>query len=134
VTGEYRWRNRDLALDAFNRTLDPMLRRAERSRVKSGVGYRIRRNATAAATWAAARCPSGPKREFGPCLARGGVVVQERAGEVNVLAVGLDVTVVTERGSARLTVVVRSIGGRRTGESTAFEATDGALTAITGDT
>lgn len=40
------------------------------------------------------------------CENRGGLVLQERAGETHLLAVAFDVTVVSERGEAELTVVI----------------------------
>ena len=59
----------------------------------------------------AANCPGGPNRDFGPCEATDGVVVQERAGETVVLAVAFDVRVTTERGWSRSTLVVRATTG-----------------------
>jgi len=44
-------------------------------------------------------------REFGPCRADRGVVVQERDDRTLVLAVAFDLTVVTERETTNLTVV-----------------------------
>ena len=68
--------------------------------------YRSASNASAATDWAATNCPGGSGRRFGPCEADRGVVVQERAGRTHVLAVAVDVTVTTERGTYAVTLVV----------------------------
>jgi hypothetical protein len=111
ATGEYDWSQRDQAIDEINDTLAPFVAQVEESRVESGVVYRVDRNVSAATTWAAANCPAGPNREFGPCEARGGVVVQERAGETQPLAVALDLRVTTDETTARLTFVFGGVGG-----------------------
>lgn len=67
---------------------------------------------TAAREWAAANCPGGDGRQFGPCRADRGVVVQRRAGETHPVAVAFDLRVTSERGRTDLTVVVRSVGRR----------------------
>ena len=71
--------------------------------------YRVTYNASAASDWAATNCPGGPGRQFGPCEVDRGVVVQERAGRTHVLAVALDVTVTTERGTYAVTLVVPAV-------------------------
>ncbi|WP_129114715.1 DUF7261 family protein [Halegenticoccus tardaugens] len=111
VIGEYDWDARSEAVDAVNRTLDPGVEEIEAARVDRNVAYEVERNGTAAETRAADDCPSGPKRDFGPCRARGGVVVQERADETHVLAVALDVRVTTESRESALTFVFETIGG-----------------------
>lgn len=110
VTGEYDWSQRDEAVDELNDTLAPFVAQVEESRVESGVVSAVAQNASVAATWATTNCPRGPNREFGACEARGGVVVQERAGETQPLAVALDVRVTTAETTTRLTVVFRSVG------------------------
>ncbi len=110
VVGEYDWDERNRAVYALNRTLDASVREIEGARVERNVIYEIERNATAADRWAAADCPRGPNRQFGQCRSSGGVVVQERAGETHVLAVGFDVRVTTERRRSVLTFVFRAVG------------------------
>jgi hypothetical protein len=100
--------------DAAARTREnmaPWLDRLRTARLADGVAYQASYNRTAAAEWATADCPTGPGREFGPCRAEDGVVVQERAGDVHAVAVAVDVTVVTRDGETRLTWVVRAVGG-----------------------
>lgn len=106
--GEYAWTDRQAAVTAVRDRLDARLTTLERSRVDAGVVSQASFNATAADEWAVAHCPSGPGREFGSCIADGGVVVQERDGRTLVLAVGYDLTVTTEDATTRLTTVVEA--------------------------
>lgn len=107
VAGTEDWSDRADAVDTVHARLDPHRRTLAESRVVSGTATRTAYNQSAARAWARSDCPGGPDRQFGPCEARRGVVVQERAGETHVLAVALDVTVTTERGVRSLTVVER---------------------------
>lgn len=109
VAGEYGWAERDQAAAEAGARLDRGLRELEQSRLSSGVAYRIERNQTAAAAWSDEHCPRGPNRAFGSCEAIDGIVVQERAGETAIVAVGFDVHATTERGAGELTVVVRPV-------------------------
>ena len=112
VAGEYAWADRRRAVDDIDATLEPAVRELESARVEEGVGYAVERNATAAERWAAANCPSGEKRAFGPCEADDGIVLQERAGEATVLAVAFDLHVVEDRATTDATLVVRAVGDR----------------------
>lgn len=100
------WASRDAAVDAVRANLEPRLETLATARIEQGTAYRIEYNQSTAQAWATANCPGGPDRQFGPCEARRGVVVQERAGRTHVLAVVLDVTVTTERGTRQVTLVV----------------------------
>jgi hypothetical protein len=62
-----------------------------------------------ATSWAETNCPGGPGREFGPCGSVGGVVVQERAGEVTVVAAAFRIRIVSPAESTTAAVVVRVI-------------------------
>lgn len=110
VPAEYAWDEREQAVDAVRADLEPRLDALRSSRVESGTVYQVEYNQSAAETWRQANCPSGPNRQFGPCEADRGVVVQERAGETQVLAVVFDVTVTTEDAEMRLTMVVEANG------------------------
>lgn len=112
VPGEYAWTERGAAVDAVRTRLDSRLRAIERARVEAGVARTVTYNDSAAADWAAADCPGGPDRQFGPCRVDRGVVVQERAGRTHVLAVGLDLRVTGPDRTASLTTVIRVVGGR----------------------
>jgi hypothetical protein len=102
--------DRDRALDRARRLLADDTRTLEASRVTEGVAYDVRENATAAGQWATSRDNTGPAREFGPYRTDGGLVSQNRAGQTHLVAVAFDVHVTTERGTTRLTVIVRSYG------------------------
>lgn len=108
----YPWSARRAAVGVVRDRLDPRLETLAGSQVQEGTGYLVDYNGTAADRWATEACPGGRGRAFGPCEARRGVVVQERAGETHVLAVAFDVTVTTERGRTDLTLVVRAIERR----------------------
>lgn len=110
IDGEFEWTNRSGATARVDAALDRRVRRIEAADAPDGTVVEVERNATAAERWAAANCPSGPMREFGPCEATDGVIVQRRAGEVTLLAVAFDVQVTSTRRDARLRRVVRVAG------------------------
>jgi len=105
------WAGRTAVAAQVNRSLAEDVEAIEAAQVERGIAAEIRQNATEAAEWAAANCPGGSGRAFGDCETRGGLVLQERAGETALVAVSFDVRVVSERGEADLTVVIRSVGG-----------------------
>lgn len=112
VAGEYAWRRRTDAVDTVDARLNDTIARIERARLDRGVAVSVRRNGSAAAAaWSDEHCPGGSARAFGPCETDRAVVVQERAGETAVLAIGFDVTVTDERSTTRLTLVVETAGG-----------------------
>lgn len=111
VAGEYDWQERDRAAAALGSQLDDDTARLERSRVTSGVAYRVERNTSAASAWEDTHCPRGPNRAFGPCEVIAGIVVQERAGETAIVAVAFDVHATTDHGLGAMTVVIRPVGG-----------------------
>lgn len=106
VPSNYSWGRRDDAARTIRGRLRPRVDRLETARVESGTQLRVRYNDTAAASWAGKNCPGGDGRQFGPCRAVDGVVVQNRVGETTPLAVAFDVTVVRERGTTTVTLVV----------------------------
>ena len=110
VPATHSWGQRREAADTVRRRLAPRVDRLETARVESGTHLRIAYNASAAASWAAADCPGGDGRQFGPCRADRGVVLQNRVGEATPLAVAFDVTVTRERGTTEVTLVVRVAG------------------------
>ncbi|MFB6206456.1 MAG: hypothetical protein ABEJ05_08030 [Haloglomus sp.] len=109
LRGEYPWSERGRAVTALRNRLDARLAELERARVSEGVVYRTGYNQTVAAQWARAECPGGgDAREFGPCEADRGVVVQERAGRTLVLAVAYDLAVTTEDSQTWTTFVANA--------------------------
>ncbi|KAB1192335.1 hypothetical protein GJR96_02310 [Haloferax sp. MBLA0076] len=106
VAGRYDWPARRSAVTDFRSRLDPALVRIERAHTNGG-GASLTTNQSAAAGWALRDCPRGTYRDFGPCVADDGVVVQERAGETTVVAVAVDIAIGTPRSQTDLTLVVR---------------------------
>lgn len=106
------WTGRVGAAAQVNRTLKEDVDTIEAARVERGIAAEIRQNASEATVWAASNCPGGSGQNFGDCETRGGLVLQDRAGETHLVAVAFDVTVVSERGETELTVVIRVVGGR----------------------
>lgn len=109
LRGEYDWRQRGPAVTAVRDRLRPELATLERSRLGDGVVYGTAYNQTVAAQWARANCPSGSARQFGPCEADRGVVVQERDDRTLVRAVAYDLTVTTDESETRLTIVATAV-------------------------
>ncbi|WP_435195960.1 DUF7261 family protein [Natronomonas sp. EA1] len=110
IPHNHSWGERETAVTRVRERLRPRLRTLERSRLDTGTAIRISYNESAARTVAREQCPGGAGREFGPCIAREGVVVQNRVGETHPLAVAYDVRVVTDRGETAMTVVVETVG------------------------
>jgi len=106
TAGEYEWPQRTAAVAAVHGRLNGTIRELERAELTEGVIYEIQYNASRAAEWAAQYCPGGPDRQFGPCEAEGGVVVQERAGETHVLAVAVDIRTTATASEGRLRLVL----------------------------
>lgn len=111
LPANYSWGQRDAAADEVRDRLESRLETLRSARVEEGIAYQVRYNATAASAYADEECPGGPDRQFGPCEADGGVVLQHRAGETHLLAVAFDITTITPDGETEMTVVVRAVGG-----------------------
>ena len=111
VPRRYSWTARSAAVTALRDDLGPVRSRLRTAEMERGTVTEIAYNATAAQAWQSTNCPSGPGREFGPCLTDRGVVVQERVDRTHVLAVGFDVTTTTERGETGVTVVLTGVAG-----------------------
>jgi len=111
LAAQGRWTDRVAVVEETRDRLAPRIDTLEAARIERGTAYVVEYNRTAARDFAATRCPGGPDRQFGPCRERDGVVIQERVDETHVLAVAFDVTITTERGTRRLTLVVGAVGG-----------------------
>lgn len=105
------WSARQGVVAVAGRSLDEDVRTLETARVGDGIVVEVGRNGTAAAAWARSNCPGGPERQFGPCDVVDGVVVQERAGETHLVAVGFDLRVTSSNGVTDLTVLIQAVGG-----------------------
>jgi hypothetical protein len=93
IPAEYTWADRSAAVDAVQTRLEPTVQAIATSGLSRGTAAGVRYNQTRAQDWADTNCPGGPDRQFGPCLAAEGVVVQERQGRAHVLAVAVDIRV-----------------------------------------
>lgn len=109
------WAGRASVANSVNQSLDDDLDAIQAAQVERGIASQVRQNGSAATTWASRFCPTGPDRDFGGCETRGGLVLQERAGETHLVAVVFDVQVVEPDGEVELTVVIRAVGGRASG-------------------
>lgn len=105
------WANRSAMATELREQLDPRLSRIETSRIEGGTAHRITYNGSVAERNARENCPGGAGRSFGSCVADGGFVVQERAGETQLVAVAFDIRIVETRGTTRLTLVVHGPSG-----------------------
>jgi hypothetical protein len=109
ATGEA-WTDRSRAVETVRTSLAPRPRTLETSRVEQGTVYAVTYAPQVSAEWATEACPGGSGRVIGDCRASEGVVVQERAGEPTVLAVGYDVTVTSGEARRELTFVAPVVG------------------------
>jgi hypothetical protein len=107
IPAQYPWGNRSGAVTAVRGRLESDLATLNVSGVTEGTAYGITFNATRAGTWASRQCPDGPARQFGPCRADRGIVVQERLGETHVLAAAVDIRVTTATGEFHAVTVLR---------------------------
>ncbi|MFB6105612.1 MAG: hypothetical protein ABEJ70_01435 [Halobacteriaceae archaeon] len=104
VPADYGWDARTEAVATVEARLAPTVRAVERG----GRGARrVTYNRTAARAVTARGCPGGPDRQFGPCVAVGGVVVQRRSNRTHVVAAALDVRSRAPGRRRRVTLVVR---------------------------
>lgn len=110
TAGDYGWNERGRRADDVRDTIDSDVETLETSRLEAGAVYDVSYNRTAATDWTAENCRRGDGRRFGDCETDGGVVLQERAGEAALLAVGFDVRVVGPDAETDLTVVVAVAG------------------------
>lgn len=110
VPARYNWSERVAATTAVRDRLSSTLTALNRSRLNEGTVSRVSFASTRASEWSDTNCPRRPNRQFGECVADGGVVVQERLGDTHVLAVAFEITITTPRGEWRTVSVVRGLG------------------------
>jgi len=106
VPARYDWGERDAAAVEVRDRLRPTIRSVTTTSTDSTGAVTITSNETRTGVWASRHCPTGPGRDFGPCEAGGGLVVQERAGQTHVVAFAVDVTVTTEDTERATTMVL----------------------------
>ncbi|AGN01321.1 hypothetical protein L593_06870 [Salinarchaeum sp. Harcht-Bsk1] len=90
------WAARSGVADEVASRFDDRVASIETGRIERGIHHAIERNTSAASAWASANCPGGSSRQFGPCEAREGIVLQERGGDTQVLAIAVDLRTLTE--------------------------------------
>lgn len=108
--GEYGWADRDRMATSVRTAIDGDIETLSVARLEEGTVYEVTYNDTAASEWGDDHCPGGDGRRFGSCETDGGVVLQERAGEAVLLAVGFDIRVVGQDGDTEMTAVIE-VGG-----------------------
>ena len=113
VPETYDWSQRADAVQRVRDRLDPRIEAIERAQIEAGIARSVGFNRTVAQQWATASCPGGTGRDFGPCVAIDGVVVQDRAGQTHVLGIVVDLTVTTERARTMATVEISTVAARR---------------------
>lgn len=100
------WDDRTTHVEAIQAHLAPTLETVTTARLADGHVYSVTYNDTRARAWQRNHCPAGPDRQFGPCGAIDGVVVQERDGRTYLLAVAVDLRITTPDGEMEVTTVV----------------------------
>ena len=100
VSGRVGWDARSAGVESANVTFRDRVDGATAAYRDRGALVTVGWNDTAADRWAGDDCPSGEMRRFGPCEGRRGFVVQERAGDLHVLGVAVDVRVESESEAA----------------------------------
>lgn len=103
------WRDRRAVADRVGASLAADSDRLERVHAGASRSVRIDPDDAAATRWARERCPGGRGRDFGPCRAVEGVVIQERAGETAVVAAAFRVRIVSPAESTTVTLVARAV-------------------------
>lgn len=106
IPDQYSWSERSTAVAAIEDTLAKKTETLETSRLADGHAYSIERNATHATRWATANCTRGPDRQFGDCTATDGVAIQNRNGQIQVLAVAFDIEITTPDGTTQVTLSI----------------------------
>ncbi|GAB3690837.1 hypothetical protein GCM10028857_27610 [Salinarchaeum chitinilyticum] len=112
LQGARDWDARTEVVDDVAARFDARVASIETGSVERGTVHQIERNGSAATAWASASCPGGPDRQFGPCEAVDGVVVQERGGDTHVVAIAVDLRTVVEDATYDGTYVLDAeVGG-----------------------
>lgn len=101
------WRNRTTGALRLNATFRNATARLDARGTARDATYTVAYNRSLAERVATRRCPSGEHREFGRCVAVDGFVLQERARDVTLLAVVVDLRIITPTERTRVTLVLR---------------------------
>lgn len=98
------WMARNTTVSDVRDAVREVIADLQRSDATRGQVFVVRENEALADAWADDDCPGGTLRDFGPCRADGGVVVQERANETVLVGVVVDLTIRSKRGETRATL------------------------------
>ena len=110
TAGEYAWRSDDERAAAVRDEIREDIRTLRRTRIHEGVAYDVSFNQTVAEEWVVENCRHGAGKRFGECEVDEGIVLQERADEAVLLAVGFDIEATGPDAETELTVVI-AFGG-----------------------
>jgi len=102
VPARYNWSDRRQAARAVDNRLADWRRGIERANPT----LLLAPDNDTATRIAARGCPRGPDRAFGRCVARSGLVLQERANETHVVAAAVSARLLAEDRRANATLVV----------------------------
>lgn len=89
------WSERQHVIKHARAIITEDLHRIESYHIKQGRSLTLNFATVSADEWARMRCPSGPDRVFGRCQSTNGVIVQSRAGETTIVAVAIEVQVLS---------------------------------------
>lgn len=103
------WRDHRAVADRVRVSLAADTDRLERAHASESRSVTIELDDATATRWARERCPDGRGRDFGPCRAIDGIVVQERAGETVVVTAAFRIRIVSPAESTTVTVVSRVV-------------------------
>ena len=103
------WRDHRGVADRVRVSLAADTDRLERAHAAESRSVTIELADNTATRWARERCPDGRGRNFGPCRAVDGIVVQERADEAVVVAAAFRIRVVSPAESTTVTLVRRVV-------------------------
>lgn len=106
IPAEYTWAGRSTAVDAVQTRLEPTIQAITTAGLDRGTAAAVSYNQTRAQDWADSNCPGGQDRQFGPCLAEEGIVVQERQGRTHVLAVAVEIQVTAPERTVQLSTTI----------------------------
>lgn len=106
IPASHDWGTRSAAITTVRQRLAPTRATVNRSGLDSGILLTVTYNQSSATATANSACPGGPNRQFGPCTAEAGVVVQERRGQTHVVATVFDITVISSAGELTFTSVI----------------------------
>ena len=103
------WRDHRSVADGVRESIQTDIDRLERAHAAESRSLAIEFRDAAATQWARSRCPDSRGRDFGPCRAIGGIVLQERAGETTVVAAAFRIQIVSPAESTTVTTVSRTV-------------------------